>query len=185
VTAAERVIRWSRRGWWFGAAAVAAVASYEHAYALVRAHGEGGWTGRLVPLTVDGLIYASSMVIVDSARRKTRVPALARPLLGLGIAATLAANVAHGLGHGPVGAAVAAWPAVALVGSYELLMTVIRSSQAAPDGASHSEGILDPLQEQAVAVFAGLLAADRVPSIRAQLHVGQPRAQRVGDHVIT
>jgi hypothetical protein len=32
-------------------------------------------------------------------------------LLGLGIAA----NVAHGLGHGPVGAAVAAWPAVALL----------------------------------------------------------------------
>jgi hypothetical protein len=68
------------------------------------------------------------------------------------------------------------WPAVALVGSYELLMTVIRSSQTAPDGASRSEGILDPLQEQAVAVFAGLLAADRIPSIRAQLHVGQPRA---------
>ena len=33
---------------------VAAVASYEHAYALVRAHGETGWTARLVPLTVDG-----------------------------------------------------------------------------------------------------------------------------------
>ena len=71
------------------------------------------------------------MVKVDSARRKTRVPALAPWLLGLGIAATLAANVAHGLEPGPVGAAVAVWPAVALVGSYELLMTVIRSSQAA------------------------------------------------------
>jgi hypothetical protein len=46
-----------------GVAAVAAVASYEHAYALVRAHGETGWLGRLVPLTVDGLIYASSMVL--------------------------------------------------------------------------------------------------------------------------
>jgi len=34
---------------------VAAVA-YEHAYALVRAHGEVGWTARLVPFTVDGLI---------------------------------------------------------------------------------------------------------------------------------
>ena len=131
MTAAERVIRWSTAGVVVGVAAVAAVASYEHAYALVRAHGEAGWTGRLVPLTVDGLIYASSMVMLDSARRKTPVPALARWLLGLGIAATLAANVAHGLGHGPVGAAVAAWPAVALVGSYELLMMVIRSSQAA------------------------------------------------------
>lgn len=62
-------------------------------------------------------------------------PALARLLLGLGIAATLAANVAHGLDHGLIGAAVAAWPAVALVGSYELLMMVIRSSQVqAGDG---------------------------------------------------
>jgi hypothetical protein len=75
---------------------------------------------------VDSLIYASSMVMLDSARRKTVVPALARWLLGLGIAATLAANVAHGLGHGLAGATVAAWPAVALVGSYELLMMVVR-----------------------------------------------------------
>jgi hypothetical protein len=76
--------------------------------------------------------------MLDSARRKTPIPVLARWLLGLGIAATLAANVAHGLGHGPIGAAVAAWPAVALVGSYELLMMVIRSSQAAFDGTYDS-----------------------------------------------
>jgi hypothetical protein len=60
-----------------GLAAVAAVASYKHVYDLVRAHGETGWTARLVPLTVDGLIYASSMVMLDSARRKAPVPALA------------------------------------------------------------------------------------------------------------
>ena len=54
---------------------------------------------------------ATSIVV----RRKVAVAALARWLLGLGIAATLAANVAHGLGHGLPGAVVAAWPAVALV----------------------------------------------------------------------
>ena len=108
--AADRIIRWSTAGAVIGAAAVAAAASYEHAYDLVRAHGEAGWTARLVPLTVDGLIYASSMVMLDSARRKVPVPALARWLLGLGIVATLAANVAHGLGHGLIGAAGAAWP---------------------------------------------------------------------------
>ena len=135
-----------------GVAAVAAVASYEHAYALVRAHGETGWIGRLVPLTVDGLIYASSMVMLDSARREVPVPAPARWLLGLGIAATLAANVAHGLGHGPVGAAVAAWPAIALVGSYELFMTIIRGTRQPDDrvsGAEHvSEAVsgTDPLR---------------------------------------
>ena len=64
VIAADHVIRWSTAGAVVGVAAVAAVASYEHAYALVRAHGEAGWTGRLVPLTVDGLIYASSMVVM-------------------------------------------------------------------------------------------------------------------------
>src|ERR1700726_2092510 len=134
MTSTDRVIRWSTAGVVVGVAAVAAVASYEHAYDLVRMHGESGWTARLVPLTVDGLIYASSMVMLDSARRKTPVPALARWLLGLGIAATLAANVVHGLGHGLAGGVVAAWPAVALVGSYELLMMVIRGSQAAPRG---------------------------------------------------
>jgi hypothetical protein len=185
MTAADRVIRWSMAGAVVGVAAVAAVASYEHAYALVRAHGESGWTGRLVPLTVDGLIYASSMVMLDSARRKAPVPVLARWLLGLGIAATLAANIAHGLGHGLTGAAVAAWPAVALVGSYELLMMVIRSSQVPVDTPETEHGA-DPLRERAAELFAGQLAADRVPSvraIRAELHVGQPRAQRLRNYL--
>jgi hypothetical protein len=167
---------------------VAAVVSYEHASALVRAHGESGWTGRLIPLTVDGLIYASSMVILDSARRGLRVPALARWLLGLGIVATLAANIAHGLGHGIIGAAVAAWPAVALVGSYELLMMMIRGA-GAPAAVPHpldGAPVADPFVEQAAVVFAADLAADRVPSvraIRAALHVGQPRAQRLREHL--
>ena len=185
--AADRVISWTTAGAVIGVAAVAAVASYEHAYALVRAHGEAGWTARLVPLTVDGLICASSMVMLDSARRKVPVPALARWLLGLGIAATLAANVAHGLGHGAVGAAVAAWPTVALVGSYELPMMIIRSAQVLEDAPImlrvHD---VDPLQVQAAQVFADSLSADRVPSvraIRAQLHVGQSRACTAGASV--
>jgi hypothetical protein len=142
---------------------------------------------RLIPLPVDGLIYASSMVMLDAARGTVPVPPLARWLLGLGIAATLAANVAHGWGHGLAGA-VAAWPAVALVGSYELLMMVIRSSQV-PAGCLPDTGRdADPLEEQAAELFAEQLAADRVPSvraIRAQLHVGQPRAQRLRGHLAT
>jgi len=163
------------------------VASYEHAYDLVRAHGESGWTVRMIPLTVDGLIYANSMVMLESARRGAPIPALARWLLGLGIAATLAANVVHGLGHGLIGAAVAAWPAVALVGSYELLMMVIRSSQAQAGGRPEGGHEADPLLEQASELFAGHLAAARVPSIRvirAQLHVGRPRAQRLQEYLL-
>jgi hypothetical protein len=102
VNAPDRIIRWTTPGAVVGVAAVAAVASYEHAYDLVQAHGEAGCTARLVPLTVDGRVYAGSMVMLDPARRGMPVPALVRWLLGPGIAATLAANVAHGLGHGPV-----------------------------------------------------------------------------------
>lgn len=82
-----------------------------------------------------------------------------------------------------MGAAVSAWPAVALVGSYELLIMIIRSSQREADGASDSGHDSDPLQEQA----AEQLAADRVPSIRsirAQLHIGQARAQRLRDYLV-
>jgi hypothetical protein len=105
----DRVIRWSTAPAVVDVAVVAAVVSYEHASALAREDGGSGWTGRLIPSTVDGLIYASSMVLLDWARQKMPIPALERWLLGLGITATLAANVAHGLGYWP-GAAVAAWP---------------------------------------------------------------------------
>jgi hypothetical protein len=184
MTAADRIIRWSTAAAVIGVAAIAAVVSYEHASDLVRAHGETGWTACLIPLTVDGLIYASSMVMLDSARRDARVPGLARWLLGSGIVATLAANVAHGLSHGLIGAAVGAWPAVALVGSYELLMMIIRSGQvrAGTSGACDDGAAADPLGERAAVLFAADLAADRLPSvpaIRAALHFGQPRAQRL------
>jgi hypothetical protein len=194
VSGADRVIRWSTAAAVIGVAVVAAVVSYEHAYALVHAHGEISWTARLIPLTVDGLIWASSMVMLDCARRDARVPALARWLLGLGIAATLAANVAHGLGHGLVGAAVAAWPALALVGSYELLMMIIRGAPSPGASAGPAEAgpapwpEPDPLYARAAEEFAAHVEAGAVPSIRAiraRLHVGQPRAQQVRAHLAT
>ena len=117
-------------------AGIAAYVSYWHAYAVVRAHGEAGITARLEPATIDGLVYASSMVVLYAARHRVPVPALARWLLGLGIAATLAANMAQGWSHGLAGAVVAAWPAVSLVGSYELLVWLIRTSGAAGRGPS-------------------------------------------------
>lgn len=42
MTGTEAIIRWSTAGAVLGVAVVAAAASYEHAYELVRAHGEAG-----------------------------------------------------------------------------------------------------------------------------------------------
>ena len=128
MSAADRAIRVSTAAAVLGVAGIAAYVSYWHAYEVVRAHGETGITARLEPATIDGLVYSSSMVVLYAARHRLPVPGLARWLLVLGILATLAANVAHGWSHGPVGAAVAAWPAASLVGSYELLLWLIRTA---------------------------------------------------------
>ncbi len=124
----DRAIRLSTAAAVLAVAGIAAYVSYWHAYAVVRAHGERGITARLEPATIDGLVYASSMVVLYAARHRVPVPSLARWLLGLGIAATLTANMAQGWSHGLVGAVVAAWPAVSLAGSYELLVWLIRTS---------------------------------------------------------
>jgi Protein of unknown function (DUF2637) len=132
----DRAIRLSTAVAVLAVAGIAAYVSYWHAYAVVRAHGETGITARLEPATIDGLMYASSMVVLSAARHRVPVPSLARWLLGLGIAATLTANMAQGWSHGLVGAVVAAWSAVSLVGSYELLVWLIRTSGAVEPGPS-------------------------------------------------
>ena len=130
MTGVDRAIRVSTAVAVLAVAGVAAYVSYWHAYAVVCAHGESGITARLEPATIDGLVYASSMVNLYAARHRLPVPSLARWLLALGIIATLAANMAQGWSHGPVGAVIAAWPAVSLVGSYELLVWIIRTAAA-------------------------------------------------------
>jgi hypothetical protein len=78
--------------------------------------------------------------------------------------------------------------AVAVVGSYELLTTIIQSSQLSTVARPEGERAAAPLQEQAAEVSAEHLATDRVRSvraIRAQLHIGQPRAQRLRDYLAT
>jgi hypothetical protein len=138
MTGTDKAIRWSTIGAVSVVALVAAFVSYRHALTVVRAHGESGGLALAYPLTIDGMIYASSMVLLNAARRGAERPWLAYAALGLGIAATLAANVAAGLAYGPVGALVAAWPAPALVISYELLMLVIRTSVETAPGSQPS-----------------------------------------------
>ena len=62
-SAADRLIRATTALAVLGVAVIAAIVSYEHVHELVRGHGESGWTAWLVPITVDGLIYSSSMVM--------------------------------------------------------------------------------------------------------------------------
>jgi hypothetical protein len=181
----DRAIRLSTAAAVLAVAGIAAYISYWHAYAVVRAHGEGSITARLEPVTIDGLVYASSMVILYAARHRAPVvPWLGRWLLGLGIAATLTANMAQGWSHGPVGAVVAAWPAVSLVGSYELLVWLIRTAGALEREPS-VEHVCENTAHCAAAPSASAAAADseqhsrndRDPSAKGRRPKGQPPEQ--------
>lgn len=177
-------------------ATVAAVISYRHAYELVRSHGESGITARLVPFTVDGLILAASMLTLDANRRHRPVPALARWCLAAGIAATVGANLAHGLGHGPIGALVSAWPALALAGSFELLMTLIRSERQEPVGPTATEPVsqrpqingqdaspaLNGVPDLAHTVRAWHEAGHSQRAIAREFNVDRRKIKRILDH---
>ena len=110
---------------------VAAVASYDHQRALAELAGEG-WRAWLIPVSVDGLVVAASMTML--VRRRVGLPAgaLAWASLLAGIGASLAANVAAA-DPTAVGRVVAAWPPVALLLAWELLMQVRAPTSTARD----------------------------------------------------
>jgi hypothetical protein len=179
MSAADRAIRVSATVAVLGVAGVAAYISYWHAYEVISAHGESGVTARLEPATIDGLVYCSSMVVLYAARHQLRVPALARWLLALGIVATLAANVAHGWPDGPVGAAVAAWPAASLVGSYELLLWLIRTAST---GATAREPGTDHVDEPEDQMVSGLRLVPNIGNSRAGSAQADSVSPREPDH---
>jgi hypothetical protein len=181
----------------FAVAAVAAVISYRHAYELVSTHGETGLTARLVPFTVDGLILAASMLILDASRRNQPVPRLARWCLGAGIVATTGANLAHGIGHGLIGALVSAWPALALAGSFELLMTLIRAGQRdtvvqlqvspapppAPASSTDAPPALTAAPSLEQTIRAWHTAGHSQRAIARELNIDRRKVKRILDHV--
>jgi hypothetical protein len=145
-------------------AAFAAIVSYSHIYDLGRSHGQSGTAARLLPLSVDGLIVAASLVMLHEARRGRPAPGLARSMLGLGVSATVAANVAYGVVYGWLGAVISAWPAIAFVGAAEMMITLVkRATQAVPGpgpGALPSPVATDAESAAARAFQASLLGGN-------------------------
>jgi len=107
-------------------ACIAAVVSYGHMHMLTVVHGESARTAALIPLSVDGMIVASSMTLLADSRTRRS---------GGGVAVDAAGGWERGESGGQrcgrranrVRAVIAAWPSFALIGAYELLMRQIRS----------------------------------------------------------
>jgi hypothetical protein len=147
-------------------AGFAAVVSYTHIYDLGRAHGQGGMPARLLPLSVDGLILAASLVLLHEARNGRGAPRLARVMLWLGIGATIGANVAYGSGFGLLGAVISAWPAVAFIGSVELVMQLVRRARG-PRAGQAVPTVPADVEQAARAAYVASVASGAPLSQRA------------------
>ena len=113
-------------------AAIAAVIGFQHVVALAVRYGQPVLAAYLLPVSIDGLVAVSSLVMLRAARTGVSAPWLARTGLVLAVIATLACNVGYGVAHGWPGALLSGWPAVAFVVAAETAITMTRQRPAAP-----------------------------------------------------
>ncbi len=126
-------------------AAIAAVVSYIHIERLAVTPGQTWLAALLMPVSLDGTITAASLALLDAARAGLPSPWLGRLMLGLGVAATVAANAVEGASCGPVGVMVSAWPTVAFIGGIELLAWAARTARlSAPEVAPQAAPAIAP-----------------------------------------
>ena len=111
-------------------AAIAAVVSYVHVASLAIRYGQPLLAAYLLPVSIDGLVATSSLIMLRAARTSVSAPWLARGGLVLAVVATLACNVAYGLPHGWPGALLSGWPAVAFIVAAEMAISMTRRRPA-------------------------------------------------------
>ena len=145
-------------------AAIAAVVSFVHIEHLAVTHGQAVLASVLLPLSIDGTVAAASLVMLRAARAGLGTPWLARFMLGLAVAATLACNIGYGLPYGLPGALISGWPAVAFIGCAEMAIGMVRRTRGTVAAQPHNV----PADAQSAAVAA----------LRATLAAGNPLSGR-------
>jgi Protein of unknown function (DUF2637) len=163
-------------------AVIAGIVSFSHIEALGLRTGQTITDARLLPLAVDGLIVAGSVILLAGSW-------LGWIGVSLGVAGTLYANVMSGLPRGPLAATVAAWPALAFTVASFMLERWLKSQVTnrvfvlgAPGAVPAVPAELNGHAHAAAELFAADVEAGRVPGIRAirsGLHVGQDKASQV------
>jgi Protein of unknown function (DUF2637) len=164
-------------------ALIAAIVSFVHIEHLAVTHGQTRLASVMLPVSVDGTVGAASLVLLHEARAGRSAPWLARCMLVLGVAATLACNIGYGAPYGLTGELLSGWPAVAFVGSVEMVLAMIRRSrvpgpQAVPAASNGHDA--------AVRQFAPWLERGELPGVKVikrELSVGQAKAQQVRDRL--
>lgn len=186
---------WVRRGCTLIVAGVAAYSSYEHQREFALRGGADATSATLWPLSVDGLLVLATVGLLKSgseAPRRVRIAVWLSFLLG--IAVSLAANIAAAptLAWQPV--LVAGWPPVALLLAVELLAhrpgrrepteTELPESAASRDG--ETERAVPPVSRDSETVGgSGVVTVPSEVSQTDQSSAEQPTAQEVmWEHVL-
>lgn len=185
---------WLRGACALTVAGVAAYASYVHQRTFALQGGADPISASLWPLSVDGLLLLATTTLLRQTRTGThRAHRLVWLSFLLGIAVSLAANIAAAptLQWKPV--LVAGWPPIALLLSVELLAhrTSIPSEprnaskkEAKPKRARHQE---DPLLEQALQIDTKHRELHHRPapaeSLRKELRIGATRARELSSRL--
>ena len=173
-----------------GVAGVAAVQSFSHIYWLARTHGQEQLDSVLMPLGVDGLIVAMTLVLLEQVRQGKRAPRLAYAMLWLGILATVGANILFGIRYGIVGSIVSAWPAVAFLGAVHVMTEVAGTWQSGPatvpvwsseQAAEGADPPLDPIEAARQAYLASVEAESPLSERRLarQFGISRPKAKQI------
>ncbi|AYF30494.1 hypothetical protein CSH63_24205 [Micromonospora tulbaghiae] len=116
-------------------AGIAAWSSWSHMVAVALRFGERPEVAYVLPLSVDGMLVVASAAMVEDKRAGRRVRWSARTAFAVGVAASVAANIAAAA-PSPGARIVAAWPAVALLLVVEMLSRshpAARNNHRTPD----------------------------------------------------
>lgn len=150
----------------FGAVAVvaliAAVVSYAHMQQLAAGAGES-WRSYLLPLSVDGLVVAASMVLVGRRRAGEPGGTLAWSALAGGVLASVAANMADA-SSGATALLTAGWPAIAFAVAFELLQQQRQTGQLATAAPAQVTSPAEPPLPTSAQSLPPVLAAAPAPS---------------------
>ena len=166
-----------------GLASVAGAISFSHMTELATEHGQTGWHSWAFPISVDGLEVVASLVLVTQRRVGRRPGWLPWLALGVGTAASLAANVAVG-GQDVIGRLLAGWPAVSLLVSVKLLFSMFdhvnEGQLTAPDHhrpSANEVAVRAPVRSRRLPGRPARRTADQTAAAVARVRVDRPDAR--------
>lgn len=156
-------------------ASAAGAQSWGHMYDWARLNHEPHWRAILFPISVDGAIVASTIVLYIDHRLNRPGHKLAQWLLGLGVAISVVANVLHESNGWVAAKSISAVGPLALFGIFHLFTQLISSLSGMIPEKEPKRAKVTEQETEKVADAPGALASTTAPAIiAAPLPAPQP-----------